>query len=87
MALNPVAAIIMASLASIATLIVHKYFLTESESESESVFKMIMKSYSKIIFRIVFPIIGIIITSIVVATRNGLTPNLLSSSYSTIAGF
>jgi hypothetical protein len=86
-ALNPVSCIIMASIASIGTLVVHKYFLTVSETESESIFKMIMRNYSKVIFRIVFSFLGIIITSIVVATRDGYTPALLSKDYDKTAGF
>jgi len=45
-----------------------------------------MKNYSKIIFRIIFAILGSIIASIVVATRNGVSPDLLSSNYSRTAG-
>lgn len=69
--LNPACCICMACFSTIITLIIHKYFLTSSETSSESNFKNIMKNYSKIIFRIIFSILGSIIASIVVATRNG----------------
>ena len=76
----------MACFSTIITLIVHKYFLTTSETSSESTFKDIMKNYSKIIFRIIFAILGSIIGSIVVATRSGATPALLPLEYSRTAG-
>jgi hypothetical protein len=46
-----------------------------------------MTHYSKVVYRIIFSIIGIIITSIVVATRNKQSPELLLDNYSKIAGF
>ncbi len=45
-----------------------------------------MKNYSKIIFRILFGTVSSIIASIVVATRNGVSPDLLSDYYSRTAG-
>lgn len=77
----------MSSVSTILTLIIHKYFLTNSESDAESVFKTMMMSYAKIIYRILFSVLGIIIAAIVVATRSGQSPELLSSTYSSIAGF
>lgn len=76
-ALNPSAAIVMACLSTIVTVVVHKYFITPSETDSESIFKTMMKNYAKIVFRIVFGILGSIIASIVVAARSGTTPELL----------
>lgn len=84
--LNPTACILMSSITTIATLIIHKYFLTQSETEAEGVFKTVMKNYGKIIYRIVFSFIGSIIASIVVATREGQTPALLNNNYSKTAG-
>ena len=46
-----------------------------------------MKNYSKIVFRILFAFLGSIIASIVVASRNGYTPELLAADYPKIAGF
>ncbi len=86
-ALNPAACIALSCVSSIVTVIVHKYFITASETDSESMFKTMMKNYSKIVFRILFAFISSIIASIVVASRNGTTPELLASSYSKIAGF
>jgi ABC-type antimicrobial peptide transport system permease subunit len=76
----------MACFSTIITLVVHKYFLVQSETESEGQFKMMMKNYSKIVFRIGFAVLGSIIASIVVACRNGASPGLLSSNYSQTAG-
>ena len=45
-----------------------------------------MKSQGRMIYRIIFPFLGIIITSIVVSTRSGQTPNLINDTYSKIAG-
>jgi H+/Cl- antiporter ClcA len=85
--LNPVACLIVAALTSIFTLIINKYFLTASETESEGVFKKMMKNYGKIFYRILFSLVGSITAAIVVATRDGQTPALLSNNYSKIAGF
>jgi len=76
----------MSLVSTIITLIIHKYFITDSQSNAESAFKFLMINYSKIIYRILWSFLGIIVTSIVVATRSGLTPNLLSSAYSKTAG-
>lgn len=85
--LDPVASMVLAALSSILTLIIHKYFITRSDSEAESAFKVMMKNYAKIIYRVLFPFLGIITASIVVAARSDKTPALLSSNYSQIAGF
>jgi hypothetical protein len=77
----------MAALSTIMTLIIHKYFLTQSETESEGVFKNMMRSYGKIFYRIIFSLLGSIIAAIVVATRSGQTPSLLNDTYPMIAGF
>lgn len=78
----------MASISTIMTLIIHKYFLTQSETESESVFKTMIRTYGKIIYRIIFSFLGSIVAAIVVATRTGQTPTLLSDgNYSKIGGF
>jgi len=45
-----------------------------------------MANYSKIVYRILFPFIGIVISSIVVATRSGRSPELLNGNYSSKAG-
>ena len=47
---------------------------------------MMMRNYSKIVFRMGFAVIGSIVAAIVVAARNGITPDLLSSNYSRTAG-
>ncbi len=85
--LNPVACLILAALSTIITLIVHKYFLTQSETEAESAFKVMMRTYGKIVYRILFSLLGSIVAAIVVSTRNGQSPTLTNYSYSKIAGF
>jgi hypothetical protein len=45
-----------------------------------------MKNYAKIFYRIVFSSIGSIVAAIVVATRHGQSPALLSDNYSKTAG-
>lgn len=45
-----------------------------------------MRKHPRIFARIIYSFLGIIICSIVVAARNGVSPNLLSNNYSTIAG-
>jgi hypothetical protein len=72
---------------NIFTVIIHKYFLTPSETESEGIFKKMMRNYGKIFYRIVFSLIGSIIAAIVVASRDGQSPALLTNNYSKIAGF
>ncbi len=42
---------------------------------------MMMRNYSKIVFRMGFAVIGSIVAAIVVAARNGISPDLLSSDY------
>lgn len=84
--LDPVSCMIMSVLASIVTVVAHKYLLTNSENKNEGAFKQLMANYSKIIYRVIFSFLGIIITSIVVATRSNRTPALLSNSYSLKAG-
>ena len=86
-ALNPVAGIVMASLSTIATLIIHKYFLTASATESESAFKTMMINYGKIVYRILFSFLGIIVAAIVVSTRSNRNPALLADRYSKKAGY
>lgn len=46
-----------------------------------------MKNYSKVIFRVFFGFFGSIVASIVVASRNGGTPELLAADYPKKAGF
>ena len=69
------------------TLLIHKHFLTPSETEAESAFKMMMRNYGKIVYRILFSLLGCIVSAIVVASRSSQTPSLLVGSYSKIAGF
>ena len=86
-ALNPSACMVLCCLTSIVTLVVHKYWITSSETNEESMFKVMMRNYSKVVFRILFAFLGSIIASIVVASRNGVTPELLTADYSKKAGF
>ena len=86
-ALNPSACMVLACLSTILTVVIHKYFITASDSDEESAAKVIMKNYSKVVFRIIFAFLGSIIASIVVASRNGYTPELLTADYPKIAGF
>jgi hypothetical protein len=85
--LNPVPCLILAAVSTIVTLIVHKYFLTQSETEAEGAFKVMMRSYGKIVYRILFSFLGSIIAAIAVSTRNAQSPTLTNYSYSKIAGF
>lgn len=72
---------------SFITLLIHKHFLTPSETEAESAFKIMMRNYGKIVYRILFSFLGCIVSAIVVASRSGQTPTLLVDTYSKIAGF
>ena len=85
--LNPSACMVMACISSILTVVIHKYFITASDSDEETTAKSMMKNYSKVVFRIIFALLGSIIASIVVAARNGTTPELLAADYPKIAGF
>jgi hypothetical protein len=85
--LNPSACMVMACISSILTVVIHKYFITASDSDEETIAKTMMKNYSKVVFRIIFAFLGSIIASIVVAARNGTTPELLAADYPKIAGF
>ena len=81
--MNPVACLIIAALSSALTLFVHKKYIKKHvEGEQQS----FMRQYGRIVFRIAFSLLGVIICSIVVATRSGQTPNLITDSYSKIAG-
>jgi hypothetical protein len=86
-ALNPAACMVLSCLAAIVTVVVHKYFITASDSDAESTFKVMMKNYAKVVFRVLFAFLGSIIASIVVAARNGTAPELLTGDYSKRAGF
>lgn len=77
----------MVATSSFVTLLIHKHFLTPSETEAESAFKIMMRNYGKIIYRILFSLLGCIVSAIVVASRSSQTPSLLVNTYSKIAGF
>jgi ammonia channel protein AmtB len=85
LALNPVACILPAAIASVMTLLIGKFYLSEV-GEDESLVKTIMRKHPRIFARLIYSFIGIIICSIVVAARDGVSPNLLNNNYSTIAG-
>lgn len=77
----------MVATSSFVTLLIHKHFLTPSETEAESAFKVMMRNYGKIVYRILFSFLGCVVSAIVVASRSGQTPTLLVDTYSKIAGF
>lgn len=95
-ALNPAAAMAMALLSTILTLVLYLYYQSldaqPNKIEHLSNFMVILLYFARALFRILLPLLGAIVAAIVVANRQYSTVELLNTTtygtsiYSTTAG-